>query len=109
MATTPFAAATAAYGNASQLISQAARPRTDLTAETGAGGGDFAQLLAQTVQDVVDQGNATDRMAIDMVNGKANVVDMVTALSQTEMAIDTMVTVRDRVISAYEEIMRMPI
>jgi flagellar hook-basal body complex protein FliE len=44
-----------------------------------------------------------------MVNGKANIVDMVTALSETEIAIETMVTVRDRVISAYEEIMRMPI
>ena len=48
-------------------------------------------------------------MAIDTVNGKANVVDMVTALSETEIAIQSMVTVRDRVISAYEEIMRMPI
>jgi flagellar hook-basal body complex protein FliE len=48
-------------------------------------------------------------MAIDMVNGKANVVDMVTALSETEIAIQSMVTIRDRVISAYEEIMRMPI
>jgi len=34
---------------------------------------------------------------------------VVTALSQTELAMDTMVAVRDRVISAYEEIMRMPI
>jgi flagellar hook-basal body complex protein FliE len=44
-----------------------------------------------------------------MVDGKANVVDVVTAISQTEIAIESMVTVRDRVISAYEEIMRMPI
>jgi len=109
MATTPFTAATAAYGNASRLISQAAKPKTDLSAEAGPAGGNFAQMLAETVQGVVDQGKTTDQMAIDMVNGKANVVDMVTALSQTEMAIDTMVTVRDRVISAYEEIMRMPI
>jgi len=46
---------------------------------------------------------------MDMVNGKANVVDMVTALSQTEMAIESIVTIRDRVIASYEEIMRMPI
>ena len=66
-------------------------------------------MLAQTVQGVVDQGKVSDQMAIDMVNGKANVVDMVTALSETEMALESMVTIRDRVISAYEEIMRMPI
>ena len=66
-------------------------------------------MLANQVQGVVDAGRASDAMAIDMVNGKANVVDMVTALSETEIAIESMVTIRDRVISAYEEIMRMPI
>ncbi|ODT75459.1 MAG: flagellar hook-basal body complex protein FliE [Pelagibacterium sp. SCN 64-44] len=106
--TTPFNAATAAYGNASRLINQAARPNTDLTAKASSGGS-FADILAQNVQDVVDQGKASDQMALDMISGKANVVDMVTALSETEMAIESMVTIRDRVISAYEEIMRMPI
>ena len=107
---TPFNAASAAYGNASRLINQAAKPNTDLTALANPkAGNSFADMLAQQVQGVVDSGKASDSMAIDMVNGKANVVDMVTALSETEMAIDSMVTVRDRVISAYEEIMRMPI
>jgi flagellar hook-basal body complex protein FliE len=107
---TPFNAAAAAYGNASRLINQAAKPNTDLTALTApAGGNNFADILAQQVQGVVDAGRTSDAMAIDMVNGKANVVDMVTALSETEIAIESMVTVRDRVISAYEEIMRMPI
>ena len=107
---TPFNAATAAYGNAQRLINQAARPQTDLTALANSQGGpNFADMLAQQVQGVVDNGKVSDAMAIDMVNGKANVVDMVTALSETEIAIESMVTVRDRVISAYEEIMRMPI
>lgn len=109
MVTTPFNVAANAYGNASRLISQAAKPGTDLLAQTPSGGPNFAEVLAQSVQGVVDQGKVSDQMAIDMVNGKANVVDMVTALSQTEMALESMVTIRDRVISAYEEIMRMPI
>ena len=107
--TTPFNAAAAAYGNASKLINQNAAPKKDLLAQTEQGGQNFAQMLANQVQGVVDTGKASDQMSIDMVNGKANVVDMVTALSQTEIAIESMVTVRDRVISAYEEIMRMPI
>jgi flagellar hook-basal body complex protein FliE len=107
---TPFNAAAAAYGNAGRLINQAARPSTDLTALAApSGGSSFADVLANQVQGVVDAGRASDAMAIDMVNGKANVVDMVTALSETEIAIESMVTIRDRVISAYEEIMRMPI
>lgn len=109
MATTPFNAATNAYASASRLINQASRPTTDLTASVGPTGDNFASMLAQNVQGMVDQGKASDQMAIDMVNGKASVVDMVTALSETEMAIESMVTIRDRVIAAYEEIMRMPI
>ena len=41
--------------------------------------------------------------------GKANMVDVVTAVAESEVAIDTLVSVRDKVISAYEEIMKMPI
>jgi flagellar hook-basal body complex protein FliE len=36
-------------------------------------------------------------------------VDVVTAVTETEVAIEAMVSVRDKVIQAYEEIMRMPI
>ena len=54
-------------------------------------------------------GKTSDKMSLDLVNGKANVVDVVTAVSQTQVAMESMVAVRDRVISAYEEIMRMPI
>ncbi|SFV30832.1 flagellar hook-basal body complex protein FliE [Devosia crocina] len=94
---------------ASRMLSQAAQPGAQLGSATGQPGGDFAQILAQSVQGVVDNGRAADRMAIDMVNGKANVVDMVTALSQTEFAIESIVTIRDRVIQSYEQIMSMPI
>lgn len=93
---------------ASRLLTQASQPGAQLGTNAGRGN-DFAQMLAQSVQGVVDTGRASDQMAIDMVNGKANVVDMVTAMSQTEFAIDSIVTIRDRVIQSYESIMSMPI
>lgn len=108
MVSTPFTTAANAYGNAAQLISQGAKPQTNATASAGQGP-DFAEMLANSIESLEATGRVSDQMALDMVNGKANVVDMVTAISETEMAIETMVTVRDRVISAYEEIMRMPI
>ena len=43
------------------------------------------------------------------VAGQAEMVDVVTAVSNAEMVLETVTTVRDRVISAYQEIMRMPI
>lgn len=105
---TPFNAATAAYGNVSRLISDQAAGKTQPLAGP-ATGPNFAQMLTEQLNTVVEAGKHTDQVSMDMVNGKANVVDVVTALAETEIAMETMVTVRDRVISAYEEIMRMPI
>ena len=105
----PVSAATNAYANMAKLLNnQASKPAVNQVADLG-GGGDFAKLLGQAVQGVVDSGKVSDTKAMDMVNGKGDMVDVVTAISQTELAMDTMVAVRDRVISAYEEIMRMPI
>jgi flagellar hook-basal body complex protein FliE len=95
--------------SASRMLAQASQPGTALGSGAGQSGSDFASMLAQSVQGVVDNGRASDQMAIDLVNGKANVVDMVTAMSQTEFAIESIVTVRDRVIQSYESIMSMPI
>ena len=105
---TPFNAVAAAYNSASRLIADQAK------GSSGALGGatqgnDFGKFLADQLQGVADAGKASDKMSLDLVNGKANVVDVVTAISQTELAMQSMVTVRDKVISAYEEIMRMPI
>ncbi|CAN0606416.1 unnamed protein product [Ectocarpus sp. 12 AP-2014] len=46
---------------------------------------------------------------MDLVQGRADVVDVVTAVAETEVLLETVVTVRDRVIQAYQEILRMPI
>lgn len=105
----PINAATAAYSNAAKLMGQSGKPQLlNQVADLG-GGQDFAKMLGQAVQGVVDSGKVADTKAMEMVNGRGDMVDVVTAISQTELAMDTMVTVRDRVISAYEEIMRMPI
>ena len=43
------------------------------------------------------------------VAGKGDLVDVVTAIGAAEMALDTVVAVRDKVVGAYSEIMRMQI
>ncbi len=108
MAGIPFNAAAAAYGQAQKLVGQAPKPQTNMLASNEQGN-DFAKMLAQQVQGVVDAGKTAETQSMQMVNGKADMVDVVTAMSQAELAMETMVTVRDRVITAYEEIMRMPI
>lgn len=102
---TPFNAVAAAYGNAAELVSEPGKTPLGATGATP----DFGKLLAEGMQGVMDAGATSDKLSMDLVNGKANVVDVVTAISQTELAMESMVAIRDKVISAYEEIMRMPI
>jgi flagellar hook-basal body complex protein FliE len=104
----PFNAVASAYNNASRLIQDAAKTSTGTSGQAGQTS-DFGKLLTDQVQGVIEAGKTSDKMSLDLLNGKANVVDVVTAISQTQLAMESMVAVRDKVISAYEEIMRMPI
>ena len=77
-------------------------------AESGAGPS-FSSLLKDAVSNVVDAGKKSDAQTVAMASGKANVMDVVTAVAETDVAVSTLVSVRDRVIQSYEDIMKMSI
>lgn len=72
-------------------------------------GSSFADVLKNTVDQVQETGRESEKMAIQAMSGEAELVDVVTAISAAEVTLETVVAVRDKVISAYHEIMRMPI
>ena len=75
----------------------------------GAKGPSFGSMVESAVNGMIEQGKAADGKAMAMAAGKADLVDVVTAVAETEVAVETLVSVRDKVIQAYEEIFRMPI
>src|SRR6476469_6297366 len=68
-----------------------------------AGGPSFSALLKDAVGSVLDAGKKSDAQTMAMSSGKANVMDVVTAVAETDVAVSTLVSVRDRVIQAYED------
>ena len=52
---------------------------------------------------------ASEAKAVEALTGKASLQDVVEAVTEAELSLQKMTAVRDRVISAYQEIMRMPI
>jgi len=80
-------------------------------AAKGAETGDqsFGAVLKEALGSVMDAGRKSDAQTVAMTSGKANVMDVVTAVAETDVAVSTLVSVRDRVIQSYEDIMRMPI
>ena len=78
--------------------------------QAAAGGGpSFSSVLKDAVGSVLEAGRKSDNQTMAMAAGKANVMDVVTAVAETDVAVSTLVSVRDRVIQAYEDIMKMPI
>lgn len=51
----------------------------------------------------------SENTAMQAMTGGADSQALVEALAQTELAVQTAVTVRDRVVEAYQEILRMPV
>ena len=103
--TTPSAAANA-YASLAR-IADASGGLGKAVGETQ--GPSFGALLKDAIGGVLEAGKASDAQQRAMVAGKANIVDVVTAVSETEVAVEALVSVRDRMVAAYEEIMRMPI
>ncbi len=72
-------------------------------------GASFGAMLKDALGSVMDAGRKSDAQTVAMASGKGNVMDVVTAVAETDVAVSTLVSVRDRVIQSYEEIMEMPI
>jgi flagellar hook-basal body complex protein FliE len=103
----PISAAASAYAAAARLAANAAPPAAMPAAADGASS--FTALLKDAIGAVDALGQKSDAQTRAMVAGKSNMVDVVTAVSETEVAIDAVVAVRDKVIAAYQNIMQMPI
>ena len=84
-------------------------PAAPRRAARSAGGPSFSAVLKDAVGSVLDAGKKSDAQTMAMSSGKANVMDVVTAVAETDVAVSTLVSVRDRVIQSYEDIMKMPI
>eukprot|EP01041_Mallomonas_annulata_P021021 gene21021-biopygen14183 len=66
-------------------------------------------MLAQQVSSTVEATKAAETQAAQAVTGKAEMIDVVTAVAAAEVQMETMLAFRDQAIQAYQEIMRMPI
>ena len=105
MAVLPAAAA-AAYQSIANIGGAGAATSSNAI---GAGAGDFSSFLEGALKDGIGTMKQGEAMATNQVAGKANIVDVVSAVNQAEITLDTVVAVRDKVVQAYQSIMNMPI
>ncbi len=80
------------------------RARRRRTAQAG-----FGAALQRAVDGAIDAGHAADAATTQAMSGQGNLTEVVTAVSRAELALQSTVAIRDRVVQAYQDIMRMPI
>lgn len=102
---TPLAAAKA-YAAAQKGL--AVEGGSESNAAPAAGPG-FGDILKAAMGDAVQASRHAETQMAAQVQGKAELIDVVTAISAAEASLETVMAVRDQVINAYQEIMRMPI
>jgi len=86
-----------------QSLYAAARPATQPTPDAGL---DAATAFGRRFVETLQNAETTARQAL---TGGADPHALVTALAETELAVEAAVTIRDRVVEAYQEILRMPV
>ncbi len=69
----------------------------------------FGDALSRALGSVVDAGHKADAQSMQAISGGGNLTELVTAVSHAELALQSAVAIRDRVVQAYQDIMRMPI
>jgi flagellar hook-basal body complex protein FliE len=72
-------------------------------------GMDFGAMVKSAMNDTLHQTRNAETKMAQQASGKAEMIDVVTAISSAEASLNTVIAVRDQVISAYQEIMRMSI
>ena len=98
------AAAANAYANLARIGDTVGKAGGEASA-----GPSFGTLLRDAVGTLNKTTHHSDMQTQALAAGKANIVDVVTAVAESEVAVNALTAVRDRVITAYEEIMKMPI
>lgn len=95
------AAAAGAYANTAKV---AQSPGVSATK-----GESFGDLLKDMAVQSVETMKGGEKASAQAVLGTANLTDVVEAVTAAELTLQTVVAVRDRMLNAYQEIMRMPI
>lgn len=109
MVDTSALTATQAYSKAMTNGAEGKTSGTLVGVDETTTGPSFSDMLAEASSDAIETGVSAEQVSLEAVTGNAGLADIVTAVSNAEATLETVVAVRDRVIQAYQDIIKMPI
>jgi flagellar hook-basal body complex protein FliE len=94
------------YGRAAAAYARAARGEP---ASEAAPAHSFADLVKGALHEAVSAGRVSEKASVTAVQQGGDLNHVVTAVAEAELTLQTVVAVRERIIEAYKDILRMPI
>ncbi len=73
-----------------------------------AAGNDFASLVKGAIDEAKKIGERSEQLSIAGIADRADIGQVVAAVAEAEVTLQTVVTIRDKVLDAYKDIIRMP-
>ena len=70
---------------------------------------DFGTLLKTGMDQVVATQKASEVQSAKAIAGTAEITDVVAAVTQAELTLETVLAVRDKLVSSYQELMRIQV
>ena len=78
-------------------------------AENVGAGQDFSSFMKDATENSIETLKAGEAMGMKGITGNADLNDVVSAINSAESTLQLVTTIRDKMIQAYQEVMRMPI
>lgn len=88
----------------------AAAPAADAPAPSAAGGAPFADVLGRAIDTIATQQKEADRRVLEVASGQSDdLAGMMMSVHRAGLAFDLGLEVRNRLMDAYHEVMRMTV
>jgi flagellar hook-basal body complex protein FliE len=102
--------AAAAYLNTLKNLSGGATEDAgNVAGVTPAGGPSFGDLVKTSLETAIDSQHKSEQVSAKGLIGQADMTEVLQAVNDAELALNSVLAIRDRVIDAYEQILRTPI
>lgn len=100
-----------AYGRAQQLNQTSLPNDGDIMGETGTSDAvsSFSTVLGNAIRGAINTGKVAESQTAQALSGKGNMSDVVASVEEAKLTLQTVTTLRDRFVSAYQDVMRMSV
>lgn len=97
------------YNAAAKRVLDASPIENNKSAGVTGAGETFADLIKDVVGDAVTANKESEKISMKAISGNADMREVAIAVANAEISLQTVLAVRDKVVSAYQQIIKMPV